>query len=85
MRICCPLCGARDRREYSYRGAALPLPDLAADVEVWHAHVHLRQNPAGPLEELWQHEMGCGAWLKVTRNTATHEILAVTLAEEACA
>ena len=46
-------------------------------------HVHLRENAAGVLRELWQHTMGCGAWLVVTRNTITHEILDVVLAEEA--
>ena len=83
MRITCPLCGARDRREFTYKGAALPVPALDAGLDVWDAHVHLRDNPAGPLEELWQHDMGCGAWLKVTRNTATHEMLGVALAQDA--
>ena len=83
MRIPCPLCGVRDRREFTYRGVALKTPALDAAQEVWHAHVHLRENPAGPLEELWQHGLGCGAWLKVTRNTVTHEILGAVLAEEA--
>jgi len=83
MRLTCPLCGARDRREFTYKGAALPVPALDAGPEVWDAHVHLRDNPAGLLEELWQHEMGCGAWLKVTRNTATHEMLGVALAQDA--
>ncbi|MGR3760174.1 sarcosine oxidase subunit delta [Roseobacteraceae bacterium NS-SX3] len=83
MRITCPLCGERDRREFYYKGAALERPGGDAGLDAWHAHVHLRENPAGPLEELWYHEMGCGAWLKVTRNTATHEILAAELASEA--
>ena len=83
MRITCPLCGARDHREFTYRGAALAVPALNAGLEAWVAHVHLRDNPAGPHEELWQHSMGCGAWLKVRRNTATHEMLDVMLAEDA--
>ena len=27
--------------------------------------------------DLWYHDMGCSSWLLVTRNTVTHEILAV--------
>ncbi|VCU57930.1 Sarcosine oxidase delta subunit [Tritonibacter mobilis] len=83
MRITCPLCGARDHREFTYKGAALPVPALESGVMAWDAHVHLRENPAGPHEELWQHAMGCGAWLKVRRNTVSHEILAVELAQDA--
>lgn len=80
MRLSCPLCGDRDRREFYYKGAALERPGPEADLDAWHAYVNLRQNPAGPLAELWYHEMGCGSWLTVTRNTATHEILEVALA-----
>lgn len=80
MRISCPLCGTRDRREFYYKGAALARPAEGAELEEWHAYVNLRDNAAGALAELWYHEMGCGSWLTVTRNTATHEILDVTLA-----
>ncbi|TNJ41806.1 sarcosine oxidase subunit delta [Phaeobacter sp. B1627] len=83
MRITCPICGERDRREFTYRGAALGAPALEAGIEAWHAQVHLRLNPAGSLAELWHHEMGCGAWVQVTRNTATHEMLGSVLAEDA--
>ena len=37
----------------------------------------LKWNPAGITQDLWYHEQGCGSWLKVTRNTVTHEIEAV--------
>lgn len=82
MRITCPICGERDRREFYYKGAALARPAEGADLDQWHSYVNLRENPAGPLEELWYHEMGCGSWLTVTRNTATHDILSVTLAQQ---
>ena len=79
MRIDCPLCGMRDLREFSYLGdarlAARPAPDAPA--ELWHDHVHLRDNPAGPHEELWQHALGCRAWLRVRRDTLTHAIASV--------
>jgi len=76
MRLTCPYCGARDSREFSYRGAAVglnrPAPDAnAAD---WDAFVHLRENPAGETHDLWYHEGGCGAWIEVTRNTVTHAV-----------
>ncbi|MGR3620990.1 sarcosine oxidase subunit delta [Pseudophaeobacter sp.] len=80
MRITCPLCGERDRREFYYKGAALVRPAEEADLAQWDAYVNLRDNPAGPLAELWYHEMGCGSWLTVTRNTSSHEILHVELA-----
>jgi len=80
MRLTCPLCGERDRREFHYMGAALDRPGDDAPDEAWHAYVHLRDNPAGETRDLWQHEAGCGAWLVVTRNTVTHEITDVTLA-----
>ncbi len=47
------------------------------------AYLHLRENPAGPHAELWQHEQGCRAWLRVERDTVSHAILSVALAREA--
>jgi len=82
MRIHCPICGARDRREFYYLGDAVALERPAADApaEAWHAYIHLRDNPCGATRDLWYHEQGCAAWLVVTRDTATHEVLAVALA-----
>lgn len=79
MRLTCPHCGPRDRREFYYYGDAVWLDRPAADAapEVWHDYIHLRDNPAGVTRDLWYHEQGCGAWLAVTRNTVTHAILAV--------
>ena len=84
MRIRCPICGARDSREFTYRGAALALnrPDPEAGEAEWDAYVHLRKNPAGETQDLWQHTAGCGAWIVVTRNTITHEVLGAELAAE---
>ena len=80
MRITCPLCGERDRREFYYSGdetyADRPLADAAP--EAWDDHLHLRTNPAGETRDLWYHEAGCGAWLVIDRNTVTHAITAVT-------
>lgn len=82
MRLRCPLCGDRDRREFSYMGAAgyLDRPGEGAAPEAWDAYLHLRDNPAGPTRELWYHEAGCSAWLVVERDTVTHELSSVALA-----
>ena len=78
MRLNCPLCGPRDRREFYYSGSEdylnRPGPDAAP--EAWDDMLHLRTNPAGVVRDLWYHETGCSSWLLVTRNTSTHEILA---------
>lgn len=79
MRLTCPFCGARDRREFTCFGAADWLARPAADAppEAWDAYLHLRHNPAGETEDLWYHELGCGQWLRVRRDTVTHAVLAV--------
>ena len=59
---------------------SLPLDDAAR--QRWHDYVYLRDNPAGPHRELWQHVSGCRAWLVVTRDTRTHEILRVEPARD---
>ncbi|WP_439139820.1 sarcosine oxidase subunit delta [Roseicyclus sp.] len=85
MQIPCPYCGPRDIREFTCKGAAVTLDRPAADAlpTVWHDYLHLRDNPAGPTRELWYHGGGCGAWLVVARNTATHAVQGATLASEA--
>lgn len=84
MRIDCPYCGERDRREFYYMGDAVALerPDPEAGAAAWDAYLHLRENPAGRLRDLWQHEAGCGAWLVVTRDTVSHAVYEVALASD---
>lgn len=84
MRIACPLCGDRDRREFYYQGAAIALnrPAPVASENAWDDYVHLRDNPAGITQDLWHHEGGCGAWLVITRDTVSHEIASVELARD---
>jgi methylglutamate dehydrogenase subunit B len=81
MRLTCPLCGSRDRREFYYYGAEdyLHRPEAGAEPASWDNYLHLRDNPAGVTRDLWYHEQGCAQWLVVTRNTVTHEISAVEL------
>lgn len=86
MRICCPNCGERDRREFSYLGdASLVRPSMGAAVpqETFHEYIHLRDNPAGPHKEFWYHAAGCRSWLIVSRNTTTHEIAEVIRVSDA--
>ena len=84
MRIPCPICGERDLREFYYKGAAVMLdrPDPEAGDDAWDDYLHLRDTPAGVTRDLWYHASGCGAWLVVTRDTLTHEVLGATLAAE---
>lgn len=84
MRIPCPFCGERDAHEFAYLGdAQATRPDPAApqaQARFFEA-VYLRDNPAGPHEELWYHTSGCRSWLRVTRDTLTHDILRVQFAQ----
>lgn len=85
MRITCPNCGERDRREFYYMGdaslLARPAPD--AGQQAWDDYLHNRENLAGDTRDLWCHEAGCGAWVIVERNTVTHAVGNVILAEKA--
>jgi heterotetrameric sarcosine oxidase delta subunit len=88
MRIQCPFCGARDLSEFIYHGDAnahRPDPDAADAAERFFDAVYLRENPAGAHRELWYHGSGCRSWLRVHRNTLTHEILGVELAKSGTA
>jgi heterotetrameric sarcosine oxidase delta subunit len=84
MRLPCPICGERDVREFYYQGAAVMLDRPAPDAgeAAWDAYLHLRDNQPGDFEELWSHDAGCGAWLKVVRNTASHAVAGAELAME---
>jgi heterotetrameric sarcosine oxidase delta subunit len=85
MRIPCPFCGERDLSEFVYLGdAAFRRPDPGApqaEAQFIEA-VYLRDNPAGPHEELWYHASGCRSWLRVNRNTVTHEIFTAAFEKE---
>lgn len=85
MRLPCPVCGERDLREFTCKGAAdaLHRPDPDAGMDAWDSYMHLRDNPAGTAKELWFHRAGCFAWLVVTRNTVTHEVIGAELVSEA--
>ena len=82
MRIPCPYCGERDQSEFVYYGDPVPRPNpAAADApRRFYEAVYLRDNPAGPHEELWYHANGCRGWLRVSRDTCTHDVLGATFA-----
>ncbi len=86
MKLACPLCGARDIREFHYQGAASladrPDPDAPEAAREFLDYVYMRDNPAGENRELWFHAHGCGAWLVATRDVTTHEFLSVRLATD---
>jgi len=77
MRVHCPFCGERDAGEFTCLGdASVPRPDAAAPDALarFVEAVYMRDNPAGRYEELWYHGAGCRGWLRVARDTRTHEI-----------
>ena len=83
MRVHCPFCGERDAGEFTFAGdASVDRPDPVApgaEARFFDA-VYLRDNPAGRYEELWYHGSGCRSWLRVTRDTRTHEVFSVDFA-----
>ncbi len=83
MRIPCPYCGDRDSQEFVYRGDASPVrPADPAEETEFFDYVYLRENPAGPIDELWYHAQGCRNWITLTRDTRDHAISAARLTSE---
>lgn len=92
MIIECPICGARDLREFQYLGAAkllerprardLENPANQKDQDAFFDYVYIRDNPEGPNAELWLHQLGCRAYIHAVRNTKTHEFVSTQLARD---
>ncbi|MCP4877461.1 MAG: sarcosine oxidase subunit delta [Gammaproteobacteria bacterium] len=79
LRIECPWCGIRNEDEFSYGGdASVQRPTDDASQDDWYDYVYTRNNPAGRHSEYWHHANGCRAWIKVERDTVSHEIFSVT-------
>ncbi|MEK9752518.1 MAG: sarcosine oxidase subunit delta [Rhodospirillaceae bacterium] len=78
MLITCPWCGPRAQTEFAYEDAAtakrpaMAETDMAAHFE----YAYGRDPRRGAQDELWRHTAGCGRFLKVRRDTLTHEITA---------
>ena len=81
-----PHLGPRDASEFTILGDAslINRPDWqAGDADdAFYNYQYLRDNPAGLHRELWFHEQGDRSWLVVTRDTATHAVIAVALASD---
>lgn len=75
--IDCPFCGPRDEREFTYCGPAAPRrpddPEALSDSD-WVDYLVVPVNQLGPVWEYWWHARGCGGWVRVRRDTVTHEI-----------
>lgn len=79
MLLTCPYCGPRDVSEFTYQGDGnrqRPAP-ASQDLQAWNEYVYDRQNPAGDLNEIWQHSGGCRSHVRVRRNTVTHAVSSV--------
>ena len=84
LRINCPFCGLRDFTEFTYgEDASLTRPEWGSeDMQAWYEYVFLRDNPRGRHTEFWHHVNGCRQWLRVERDTLTHEIYSVEPARD---
>ncbi len=84
MRIDCPCCGPRDVGEFSYLGDGSGTRPSGMEVEpaAMVDYVYSRDNPRGPITELWYHGYGCRSWLAVSRDTRNHEIASVSFARD---
>lgn len=75
--IPCPFCGKRAEIEFAYGGPVdemRPDPSTQSDAE-WVDYLTVAPNPLGPVQEYWWHVAGCGVWLKIWRDTRTHDIM----------
>jgi heterotetrameric sarcosine oxidase delta subunit len=79
MQILCPWCGERPDFEFRSAGEALERPACPDDLDdlAWADYLYARDNRPGLVRELWWHWAGCRQWLRVDRDTVTHEILRV--------
>ncbi|MET0547556.1 MAG: sarcosine oxidase subunit delta [Caulobacterales bacterium] len=82
MRISCPFCGSRDISEFVSRGEAKAFDPVTMQADTAFDLIHLRDNPIGRTREYFYHAQGCRSWLVVERDVRTHEIFAVTFANE---
>lgn len=78
MQIPCIHCGLRDESEFVCGGTShMVRPELGESDQTWGEYLFFRDNPKGLHHERWRHAQGCGRWFNLSRNTVTHEILAV--------
>ena len=83
IRINCPFCGERDHSEFTYgNDASIVYPSLDSPTADWVKAIFFRKNIFGMQVETWHHTNGCRMWLKVERDTKTHEIKSVEASHE---
>jgi sarcosine oxidase subunit delta len=83
LQIPCPYCGVRDEEEFRCGGELhIVRPGLESMDAVWSDYLFNRVNARGVREERWLHTYGCGRWIGLVRDTATHEIQASFLLDE---
>jgi heterotetrameric sarcosine oxidase delta subunit len=72
--------------EFTYGGDATnerPKDSPETTEAQWIDYVYLRDNPLGPHLEFWHHVYGCRQWLKVKRDTMSHDVIATGPADKA--
>jgi heterotetrameric sarcosine oxidase delta subunit len=74
MLIPCPHCGPRAAAEFTFERPVESIVPLEATPDEAIQRLYTRENPRGPSLELWRHAYGCRGWIKLLRNTLTHEI-----------
>jgi sarcosine oxidase subunit delta len=73
----CPFCGERPDAEFRYGGdARKSRPGRDCSDAEWAHYMHQRANRRGEALELWQHAAGCGRWIEIRRDTASHAVIA---------
>ncbi len=81
LMIRCPHCGPRSGAEFTFERPIESIIPLDASPEDATRLLYTRENPRGASWELWRHAYGCRTWLKLNRDTATHEIAETALFE----
>jgi heterotetrameric sarcosine oxidase delta subunit len=75
--IDCPYCGPRSVYEFKFGGENKAQPSPEWELKDWRYYFYFNKNVNGPSDEWWYHGGGCGAWLRIKRNTGTNEVIAV--------
>ncbi len=73
--ISCPYCGPRSLAEFSFERPIEAIVPLDATPEDAMKRLYTRENLRGLSWELWRHAYGCRAWIRLHRDTATHQIV----------
>jgi len=75
--IDCPNCGPRTVYEFKFAGEDEAQPGPGVGLKDWRHYFYFNKNTKGLSDEWWFHIGGCGAWLRVERNTATNEVVSI--------